>query len=50
MDQEHEDYADPRPPPRWFELATHKGTIAVVCVAVLLAIARGLYLSHAIAP
>jgi len=50
MDQEREDYADPQPPPRWFELATHKATIAVACVAVLLAIARGLYLSRANGP
>ena len=49
MDQEHQDYADPQPPPRWFQLATHKGTIAVACLAVLLAIAKGLCLSYATA-
>jgi hypothetical protein len=38
--QDREDYADPQPPPEWFRFATHKGTIAVVCLAVLFVIAR----------
>jgi hypothetical protein len=48
MDQEHQDYADPRPPPLWFESATHRGTIAVVCVTVLMAAAALClrYLTH----
>jgi hypothetical protein len=50
MDQEHQDYADPRPLPAWFESATHRGTLAVVGVAVLLAAARGLYLWYAARP
>jgi hypothetical protein len=44
MDQEELDYADPHPPRGWFESATHRATIAVVCIAVLIAVARGLYL------
>jgi hypothetical protein len=50
MDQEREDYADPRPPPEWFTFATHKGTIAVVCLAVRFALARAIYVRYAIGP
>ena len=48
MDQEHQDYADPQPPPSpplWFESATHRGTITVVCVTVLMVVAA-LYLRY----
>jgi hypothetical protein len=50
MDQERADYADPPPPPSWFESFTAKGTLAVVCGAVLFAIARGLCLRYVTGP
>ena len=49
MDQEREDYADPQPPPSpplWFQSATHRGTIAVVCGVVLLVLALVAYLRY----
>jgi hypothetical protein len=50
MDQEREDYADPELPPRWFDLFAGRGTIAAVCGAVLLAVARDLYLWYSTGP
>ena len=50
MDQERADYADPEPPPQWFESFTGKGTLAVVCVAILMAVARGVYLWYSTGP
>jgi hypothetical protein len=50
MDPEREDYADPQPPPEWFRFATHKGTIAVVCLAALFVIASAIYVRYATGP